>query len=223
MKYQELFEIYERWRWINGFFNVVRNMKVEKKFGDKFREELDRIHRELFPRRKKIDHRNIPENIVSAVRTYWQARSVAWYTCALGRVEFINKKLDQMAQAIDLVPQEGFIILKRSSTDDYGSQGYGAAKYARASLQKYVDVLVENGFSAEIETKGSNYRDYRYQEFGVVANALPWQLDACMRKSMDVFDIAVSAWRHGINPRVLYPFLSQETSDRALKEARESK
>ena len=103
-EYKQLWEKYENLGWTVDIFGFFVRARLEKQFGDKFREELDRVHLAHFPRRRKIVHDNIPEELVAPVREKWMERTTAYYNCAVGRRAWLDKKLSDLAPAVTLTP-----------------------------------------------------------------------------------------------------------------------
>lgn len=219
MSYEQLYELYEKYKWADGggfamFARVQAQWKVEAVFGDRFRTELDAVHKEIYPRRRKIVHANIPANIIDGVRRYWSHRAVAWYTCVLGRLYYLKRKLDELAVTVVLEPLAEEHVLHETSTGDYRSQGFGAHRYAKMGAQRYADALSAHGFQAEVRSRrpieGSDYTEYR-----VYANALPWQMDVCLRRGGSLLDHCVKLWKRNVNPKVYYPFLDDAIFDKS--------
>jgi len=213
--YQELYDLYQKYKWADvDLFGLRRKWKIEKKFGDLFRADLDTIHGEIYPRRRIIKHSNIPTETIEATREKWQKRALAWYTCVLGRVAYLKRKMLASAVAVELVPQLEMHVLKEVSSSEYRSQGRGAHKYAKGSAQIDVDLLVSCGFDAEIQSQRP-FEDSDLTHYRVYADALPWQLDVCRRRGGSMFDHCVGLWKRGINPKVYYPFLDDDVFDRS--------
>lgn len=214
MIYSELYERYTKLSWADPPLGIMLGAKwhLEKKFGDLMREELNELHRQHFPRRKKINHFNLSTELTEAIQQKWQDRAMAYYKCAYGRRLWLDKKLRELAQTVELTPGEAMQKVSESSTYAYSSQGWGAYKYARGHVERDEDLLKPHGFQTEI--KEIKYNDAATAGYELWANAEPWQLDVARRRQ-SVMDWAVACWKRGCNPKVIAPNLPYEIFDKS--------
>jgi hypothetical protein len=212
MDYETLFERYQSLSWVDSPFpSLTVRLKLDRLFGDKMRAELDATHKRHFPRRKRINHYDLPEDITTTALKKWQDRGVAYFKCALGRRAWLKKKLDSMAQDTTIEPLSEKQCLHVSRSSTYRSQGYGATKYAKVGAERYARPVKDAGIDVEIrkvnEHTGKQYSIY-YADFEVWAALEPWQVDAISRRDRgNLLDWAVKCWRSGANPKVYNPFL----------------
>lgn len=219
MNYQQLFEAYKRLDWSDGLMvGLTARWKLEKMFGDKMRLELDAVHKQHFPRRKKINHHNLPSDIVDTIRKKWLAKSDAFFTCAIGRRKWLNRKLSDLAQVTAIEAGE-CRLMHRVSSGSYGSQGYGATRYARQSAKRFAGSIRAEGFDAEVkEVNGHTSKRWGiyYADYEVWGNLESWQIDAIQRRSkMSLLEWAVACWKGGTNPKVYSPFLPDDIFDKS--------
>jgi len=217
--YQKLYEAYKNLSWCDGLMvNITVPMHLERKFGDRMRLELDALHRQLFPRRKKIDHRNLPEEATTSIQGAWADSALIYLKCAIGRRSWLKRKLFALAQTVEIVPGE-HRLMHQVSSGAYGSQGYDASRYARQSAERYADSIRAEGFTAEVK-EANDHTDGRWgihhADYEVWGNLEDWQVDALQRRSKtSLLDWAVSCWRNGVNPKVYDPFLPYDIFDKS--------
>jgi len=122
-----------------------------------------------------------------------------------------EKLLTHMAPGIELKPDLDFMqVLETSSSYTYGSQGYGAMKYAKGFLEPLLDMLVAHGFDAHIRQtnygRGKGMFAIDHCDYELWANCPKWMFDAAHR-CLSLADAVASMKRRCINPLVYNPFL----------------
>ena len=122
-----------------------------------------------------------------------------------------EKYLKRLASQVEMKPEPNVMhYLATASSYCYGSQGYGAMKYARGNLEPFLDMLVAHGFDAHI--RQTNYRRgagmfaIDHCNYELWANCPEWMFDAA-RRCLTLGDAVSSMKRRGINPLVYNPFL----------------
>ena len=203
MNYQELYTHYRNLKWVNG---LLIGLVLSRQFEKPFQDDLDRIHKEIYPRRRVIKWDAIPDEILDATRHKWQERAMVWFLCAKKRVKWLNGKLDRACLDVQIteVPEQ---IIYRS--DSYQSQGYGADKYSRMDAENWAAPLIAEGWPARVFK----------EEFGyAVWCTLPdWGCDAVRRRStQSVMNWAIGCWKKGVNPKVYSPFMSYEVWEKSM-------
>jgi hypothetical protein len=111
--------------------------------------------------------------------------------------------------------------LKSANGGDYHTQGYGASRYAKASLEDDFLLLDLWGYSPEIREVSNHYDDrwgVNYIQYELWARITPF--DFWMLKHSGIFisvlNWAVLCWRKGTNPKVYFPFLSDDDYEKSL-------
>ena len=90
-----------------------------------------------------------------------------------------EKLLETMAPSVKMEPNPGvFYRLQTATSLSYGSQGYGAMKYAKGSLEPLGDMLVVLGFQAHISQgnfhRGRGTFTVDHADYELWANCPPW-------------------------------------------------
>jgi len=198
-------------------------LHVKKVFEPLYQAELTHWHKIIFPRRRKIQFKNIPDVVHVRVEDKFQKKSEAYVVRKAVENVRLDHRLQELAQTEILVPLQEMQLLKTSSTSDYGSQT-NAAKYAIGSLEVLEQPLRDNGFQTEIRTVESSHRKdsygyyYHSGRYELWANAEPWQLDVCRRRR-DVLAWATACWKAGTNPKVYNPWLNDEIFEQSMHTA----
>lgn len=213
MTYKELYERLQELRWLKDPFGVFIQWHLKFRFEPLLGQELDELHRQHFPRRKKIEHANLPPEEIAAARARWQEKALAYLKeCAQEHAE-IDEQLDRLAVAIELQPTENEQRVTESDYSTYRSQGMGMEKYTRQALGHSEQLLQQNGFSTRVVGSAQGYELW--------SDAEKWQLDALRRRQRDPLAWAVACWQRGVNPKVYSPFLPDEIFERSLELWRE--
>lgn len=204
--YQGFYEAYKNLAWCDGLMvNFTARRHLEDKFGDRMRLELGVLQ-------------NLPKETVAAIQQKWGELALAYLRCAVGRRAWLKRKLFALAQTVEVVPGE-YRLMHQTSSSDYGSQGYGASKYARQSAERYADSIRAEGFAVEVkEVNGHTEQQFGifHAHYEVWGSLEEWQVDALQRRSKtSQLDWAVACWRNGVNPAVYNPFLPPEIIDRS--------
>jgi hypothetical protein len=127
-------------------------------------------------------------------------------------VEKCNREtlLNKTAERVEMIPDDAMHRLKVSMSYSYGSQGYGAMKYARGALEPYFDMLARHGF--EVHIRQANYHRETgafavdHCDYELWANCALWMFDAAQR-CLTLGDAIDSMKRRCVNPLVYNPFL----------------
>lgn len=150
MNYQELYQRYKTIRWVKH--SLMPEWGVRARFQEVYHAALDDLHREIFPRRKKINWDNLPEDRVAELADYYVKQAMAWYTCAVGRACWLEHKLSTMAQDITgRIQDHGEERLLYTSDSSTYSQGFGTHKYTHAAAVDWANALVKAGHKIRIE------------------------------------------------------------------------
>jgi hypothetical protein len=214
-KYEKRYKRYKalQW-WLSDPFGLLTNTHIELKFQPKWIAELEELHKVVFPRRKKINVKNLPENIIGETRTKWANRGIKYYERSLVLYDTLGKWLNENADKVKLIQTEPTNV-KSSAIATFRSQGMGKEHYTKMSLKPSLDLLLKYGFEATIEySENTGYGD----GFVLKANCDPYMLDVLERvESGSLLEWAIDCWRSGVNPKVYKPFLPQSIYDASLE------
>jgi len=105
--------------------------------------------------------------------------------------------LDALAPTIELVMSPDMHMISECRESTYRSQGWGAAKYARAYLRPLEEKLDSFGFETRVDEVAVTFQ--------LFANCEDWMAD-CVRRQITFADISLSVGRT-INVCALYPGL----------------
>jgi cytochrome oxidase Cu insertion factor (SCO1/SenC/PrrC family) len=207
--YEKMFKRYQKTKWVSGFFCAS---VTNKKFCNIRYSILERMHKDLFPRRKKINVDNIPMDINNKLNERLAKRAKEYYEL----VKASNKKyedwLNENAPKIEIEKKDKFVDVDWLYGGTYTSQGYGADRYSRNHFNNDQTLLDANGIENRVvqrEKHGSYY---------LMAKCEKYILDALRRiDDKDLLTKCVDIWKSGTNPKVVYPLLPQSLFDESLK------
>ena len=113
-------------------------------------------------------------------------------------------QIEQFKAAQDIKPSpEGDLRMVHFVYNCYNSQGFGANKYARKSIEPLCDRLIAMGAKAEIRMV-PNDRQGECNDFELWANVPEWQVDA-IDKQVTIEDMVKACGRE-CHPQALMPF-----------------
>jgi hypothetical protein len=183
-----------------------------------YQESLRAAYKASYPNRRlttPIQQRKIVqipnyENIVCN----WQTRADCMLAFRKAEITHIEADLTALAMAEDLPMTDDLICLDSCDGSSYHTQGFGANKYARNSVQFVADKAIFYGLLAEVrEIDSHNVQSWSsgmmtYIRYGVFINTteigfkqLSYRHDIPMREWVK------SCWKNGVNPRVYNPWL----------------
>jgi hypothetical protein len=166
--------------------------------------------------RKRVHFDTLPEEVSQAIVDDIKSSAMFLEVERLdGEVkkekEIRESLLNTMARSVEMVPDQTCSYrLRTVSSGSYGSQGYGAMKYARGALEPLLDMLEGHGFTARILL--SNHRTatgsfgINHCDYALWSNCPPWMFDAANR-CLSLHDWADSLKRRCVNPLVYNAFL----------------
>lgn len=212
-------------------------------FHDRYNKRLEEKHKEIFPRRRKINLDNLPEEVVSEVFNEFK-EPVDKHIERIVRLRvYYNNWLYKHAQeTLDNVPDLPTQIIYKQSKYTYSTQT-NSMGYAHGDVKKRASLIRKAGFNCEVLPYGhdENYqpvlysKDTRFKELVVVDNVVklqdnkligyavvgrlePYHLDAIERTTKQTtLEWAIECWRNGQNPKVLNPFLSDEIFEKSME------
>lgn len=236
-RYQLKLKVYKKlsfWVGPDPFgLNIFRNAHLDNRFKALWFYEMTLAHKRTYPRRRIIEFENVPDDIRKEVNDRVVDVAMVYYEDRVWTKHRLDRELNELARKIDMTPYEPDIPLYkvyRCDVSTYRSQtnSYG---YARANAKQKAELLDKFGFTTEVRDVSwydefgegklkryiggyhSSYEvDYRNvtYAFDVYANCEEYHLDACERMGPTLMEWAVDCWRKGTNPKVYYPFLSDQ-------------
>jgi hypothetical protein len=181
----------------------------------------ERLHAERKKRqpRKRVHFDPLPEDVVKAIvddiKSSPMFLEVERLEAEVEREKTEREKyLDFAAGKIGMEPDPNAMHRLQGSTSlSYGSQGYGAMKYARGVLEPLLDMLEGHGFDAHIQStnhrRGTGTFAIDHCDYELWANCPDWMFDAAHR-GLSLADAVASMKRRCINPLVYNPFLPDD-------------
>lgn len=144
---------------------------------------------------------------------WFKGRSDTLYEANKVEEEAMEARLKEIAVRSAIPPTPDLHMHETRSSGHYSSQGWGAAKYARESIQMEADEAIANGLIAEVrETRRERYSDGygggERVDYGLFVNTtkLGWEMTK-RKPAVSLRDWIKSCWKRGVNPRVFNPFL----------------
>lgn len=132
----------------------------------------------------------------------------------------VKNYLINFAKEYNPEPLDYHLVIETARAGDYSSQGGGASRYAENSLQENLTLLKLLGYDAEIvEESKSKVGHYQIEMPNYALKANITQFDFwCISKLhfISVLNWAFLCWENGVNPKVYFPFLSQDDYDKSL-------
>jgi hypothetical protein len=128
--------------------------------------------------------------------------------------EDIEKQLESFAKGFNPEKKMELVHIKTASGGNWHTQGYGANKYARESLNEDVRLLELLGFTVEVKNSGGHSSGGQFpvyhEDYQLWANIdiFDYYLLGKSGKFISVLNWAVMCWQKGTNPKVYFPFLS---------------
>jgi len=201
------------------FFTAHREHKARL---EAFAEELDGIrsghdeaararYREIHPRRKFDHSKAAKEDFYAPMLEEWKAK----FSAKLDEREAFEKeskeRLAVLAADTPFPPSAEMTMVASESGGSYHTQGYGANKYARASLEALADKAAFHGLETEIRVLETGPRDrygIAHETYGLFAPTTEEGAALlAFKQEVPLRDLVRMSWKRGVNPRVYMPFL----------------
>jgi len=164
--------------------------------------------------RARVRFKDLPEDVLIRIRDEMKQspvyKEIERLTKAVGDEQDRREKLlKKLAPWVATKPDPMvFYRLKTSTSLSYATQGYGAMKYAKGSLEPLRDMLVALGFTVYISRvgyhRGTGMFAIDHADYVLWANCPPWMFDAAHR-CLSLDDSVASLKRRCINPLVYHP------------------
>lgn len=161
------------------------------------------------------------EDELKAVMIPFQDRVSARYKEFNESKEAMKAELGSFAKTYIPEVSTDIYLLKSKSGGDYHTQGFGANKYAKSALEEDFKLLELLGYNPEIKDAGGHnsggmYSQY-YATYELWAKITPFDfvMLEMSGKFISILNWAVMCWRKNTNPKVYFPFLSQDDYEKS--------
>lgn len=220
--YQKALKAYNKTNWLNDPFGVFIEFHLEHTFGTRFNEEVESVFKEMFPRRKNIDLSRVPDEVVKPIKEKWQKRALSYLKKKRRQRDLLRDWLNKNSKNVEFPKKDPMQLVHTVSASTYSTQTntYG---YTRGKAKEKADRLEKFGFVTELkEVKWSDVLDDPHKPnglyaFEVWANCPPYMLDVCSRLDNEtILEWAVKQWGRGMNPKVDFPWLSDEIFEESM-------
>jgi hypothetical protein len=121
-----------------------------------------------------------------------------------------DELLRALAQDAEVVAGSEWVVVDEAWASTYGSQGFGAAKYAQGAVELVADVARAQGVEVEVRPLDDGRG---YQARAKVAGQV--DVEILRRKGLSLREQVRMCWKRGVNPRVYNPFLPHGYEERA--------
>ena len=175
-----------------------------------------KIYFEMYPRRRKKptikwlrkQHDNLQTESNSELSIIEKARDLA--AVDISKIVAHKKKqyilVERIFEGIPVPkPLDNMNEIKAAYRDSYRTQGYGANKYAKASLEPYRTLLIANGFKSEIIANNNG-------RFSLMANTNKWVLELILTKNLSLEEVLRQywvLWKNNCHPKVVFPMANE--------------
>lgn len=198
----------------SGYYTTVETMRQQ------FKNDAEAIFRARYPKRKKIDLdliKDVPEYI--NLRTDAIQKADALTAQTKNRIAELETELNRLAEEEEIPITDTLNLCHTSYSSTYGSQGFGASRYAENAAALRADHARMQGVIAEVQPVGDMRRDrtygIQYQDYGVYVNTseVGWEM-INRRPALTLKDWLKTCWKRGVNPRVYNPMLPAGLEER---------
>jgi hypothetical protein len=219
--YEKIYRVYSNIPWYlkSDLFGMGPKLFIGQ-FERGYNDELETIYKQQFPKKKKVDLTLLPEDIIKPIREKWQGKFACTYAKKNRQIHLLRNLLDSLAKDVVIIPNPDLTLLKTACSSNWNSQGWGANKYAKQSLNGDIKLLERFGYCYEVKPvlawdDDPKCNSYNYQLW---TNLSDWQYDCITRKeSFDELQWACDCWKSGVNPKVYNPFMDNEIYDKSLE------
>lgn len=202
--YQRVYELRQRitaWERKKNFIQPLQ---------DRLEADVQAEHKRLYPRRKKFNPGNVPEEFRTERFNHYKPLVEAYMKWESRWDKKLSRMLYDLAPTIELIPTGELQRVKSCPLANYRSQGWGASKYAKGFLETDYLALLKRGFQAELRFTGEESWN---QSWELWANCEPWQLD-CLSRCLNWDDVIDMCKQGTVNPLALYPGAPQWVYDK---------
>lgn len=181
---------------------VVAAMKVKKPKSRKL----------TFDRALKV----LTNDELSAIREPFMKRAAEIQDPLLQREKELGKRANELAEDLQVHPGEKRLKLKEYSSTTYSTQGYGAISYAQNNAKIASLEAETHGVKSEVVEvdRGCVKRHWPIHDSSAMKDFQVWvfvedelDVEILRRKPVSLREHIKACWKHGINPRVMNPYL----------------
>lgn len=122
----------------------------------------------------------------------------------------VDELLRALAQEAEVTPGSEWLVVDEAWASSYGSQGLGAAAYARGAMELAADAARAAGVEVEVRLVDD---EETYRVLARVAEQV--DVEILKRKALPLREQVRMCWKRGVNPRVYNPFLPHGYEERA--------
>lgn len=130
------------------------------------------------------------------------------------QIESEKKRRFVLCDQVEFSPADRDYEIGSCNGGSYGSQGFGANKYAEGTLLYKCELLKQNGFVARIDcipgkpfkTAGSWGYSVQYNDYKLIANCEPWMFESLWLSKADLKAQDRFFWKNGVNAKVYNPY-----------------
>lgn len=183
-------------KWFEARFDT--RLKAELvKARVRLRKEFDRVRAKAA----------LGDEVYTAIFHRYAAIAKAYGEHRFAKCDEFKKLLREACAAEGLKPSDTPVKVDEVCEGSYGSQGWGARKYARGSAEQDVMELQAIGIKAEVRERIEKYT------WGSLAYYEVWAWTSEPEKvpyapsNLSLKDAVKACWKRGVNPRVYWPFL----------------
>ena len=216
MDYKKLFNAYNKYSEYNINYDDLQkqfNKSLLLAYKNEFGKKTTSVNKAIT---------TLPEDMVSQLRDPYQNILNERINKRKQIKENMKNLLEEYAKDHNVVASNNMCCIKKSDGGNYHTQGFGCNKYAKGSLKESQMLLDLFGYKTEIkEIRGESADRWgiRYNKYELWTNLTLFDY-YCFKEQgnfISVLNWAVLCWRNGVNPKVYFPFLSDEDYEKSLK------
>lgn len=234
--YKEAYEKYNELSWLTPsiFGQTTVKWHIDGKFFQVYIEKFNELYLLKYPKRKPLTPEKI-NNIFASENHVDKHIEIDTYNYIN---PLVNDYLIQSKQEYDdceyilqnsILPTveltNDFIMYESSNSTSYNTQGFGAYKYARQALFMYELICEANNIPFEIREIRTDYNHnslYSLQysiDYQFWCKCEKYQLyHLIIQNKTTTLELAKLCWKRGVNPKVLFPTMSEKVYHKSLNE-----
>lgn len=149
--YRKAYTTYERLFWVRDPFGVLSIGHLTYKYDPMFNKLLEQKHRELYPKRKKINLKSLPEDVIEPIREQVQLIAGKYMLKKYIQSRKLNAWMSEHAK--EVVLQADWQVCYTSDFSRYSSQT-DPGGYARGDVKRMAEKLSARNIPFEIRKFG---------------------------------------------------------------------
>ena len=161
----------------------------------------------------------LPPEVYAAIKAPIELEVEKWREERQRGLDEFDALLKILAGPAEIPKTEEPFCARTISGTDFGSQGFGANKYASGMAESIADDARFVGLSAEVRSRvyltTTGSWPQTYMSYDVFVNTTPdgWAA-AMMKPRIEMREVIRLCWKRGVNPRVYYPFLPHDFEEK---------